>query len=322
MRLITRDDLLESILKIYTRGFQFFISKFTLSQSKRTISSFHTSKTNSSNWWIIPRIRERWNYKITGEKNISYEDYIVSKYLSNKTNLKMISLGSGICSHEFKFAKYENFTEIRCVDFSDNILKEAKQLENFNCLVFDCIDINTIELEVNSFDVVLFHSSLHHFKNIDFLLQKINNALTPSGILVVNEYVGPRRLAIEKNLKKEINTLLNSVIPKSYKKRYKTNWTKKKVTGPGLLRMLMSDPSEAVESDLILPTIHRYFKTIEEKPLGGNLCMPLFKDIAHNFITDNRETNDILDKIFYAEDEFIKTNPSNNIFGIYAKKEL
>ena len=81
--------------------------------------------------------------------------------------------------------------------------------------------------------------------------------------------------------------------------------------------MIISDPSEAVESSAILPTIHKYFKVEEEKFLGGNLLMPLFKDIAHNFVDGSDQTKEILQMVFDREETFIKTHQSDFVFGIY-----
>lgn len=323
MLLLTRDDIIETFQKIYTRGFSFIASKISLSGLKRTKSSFNSSKITSSNWWIIPKLQERRNIKISGDKNISYEDYTVKKYLSNKAGLKMISLGSGVCSHEMQFAKHKVFDEVRCVDLSENILEEAKQISvdrGLENMIYESIDINSINLKANNFDLVLFHSSLHHFKNIDTLLQKVDIALKPDGLLIINEYVGPKRLAINKKQKQEINRILKYEIPKSYRKRIKTDWLKRKVSGPGLLRMLVADPSEAVESDKILPAIHKYFDSIEEIKLGGNITMFLFKDIAHHFINNDTKTQSIIDNILNLEDKFLENNPSTNVFGIYKKK--
>jgi ubiquinone/menaquinone biosynthesis C-methylase UbiE len=279
MRIITSDDIIETFFKIYQRGLLYFFSKFTLVSTKRTKSTFNKIEIESSNWWIIPKIRERWNKIISGDNTESYEHYIVEKYFFSKENLKLLSLGSGVCSHEIQFATYKNFIEIRCVDFSEKILAEAekkakeKKLSN---MIFECTNINNIQLLDNYYDAVLFHSSLHHFKNIDLLLDKVKKTLAHDGLLIINEYVGSSRLQLKKAQIKEINRILKFEIPRNYKKRFKINITKNKVSGPGLLRMIITDPSEAIESNRIIPYIHDRFNIVEEKKLGGNLAMLVF----------------------------------------------
>lgn len=84
--------------------------------------------------------------------------------------------------------------------------------------------------------------------------------------------------------------------------------------------MIITDPSEAVESITILPNIRAKFETIEEKNLGGDLLMWVFKDISHNFLQDDAKTHEILNTTFQAEDEYLRSTRSDFIFGIYKKK--
>jgi len=50
--------------------------------------------------------------------------------------------------------------------------------------------------------------------------------------------------------------------------------------------MFLVDPSEAVDSESILPSLHENFKVLEEKKIGGDILLILLKDIAHNFLDE------------------------------------
>jgi len=323
MRLITFDDIIETYFKVYHRGFRYLFTKFSFSKNQRTKSTFNSYGIGSSNYWIIPRIRERWNLIISGDGSVSYEDYLVGKYLNGEKDLNLLSLGSGICSHEMIFAKHQCFESVKCVDFSEKILEKAEQnalVLGLKNMVFESADVSSICITPNSYDVILFHSSLHHFNNIPILLEKVRAGLKSNGLLVINEYVGPNRLQINENQINEINRLLKNEIPKDYRKRFLTNTFKNRISGSGVLRMIITDPSEAVQSSMIIPTIRGFFDVVEEKNLGGDLLMWLFKDISHHFIDDSSETNLILSKVFQAENEYLKENVGNFVFGIYRPK--
>jgi len=323
MKLITRDDFWDVYLKTVQRGFTFIISKLNPSAKSRTKSAFDNSSIASANWWNIPMVRERWNEKITGDKLLEYEEYTVAKYLSGKYNLKMLSIGSGVCSHELKFAEHSNFEEIICIDIADNLLDKAenyaKEAELKN-IKFWKRDIYKIDFDPDEFDIIMFHSSLHHFKNIqDLISTKIKKWLKPQGILLINEYVGVNRLQFKSHQISSINEGLQ-IIPIRLKKRFKSNLIKNKFYGSGYLRMIIADPSECVESSNIIPTIRKEFETIEEKAFGGNLLMNILKDISHNFISDNdKEAKAILKKLFELEDKYLEENDSDFIFGLYKK---
>jgi ubiquinone/menaquinone biosynthesis C-methylase UbiE len=323
MRLITRDDFIETYGKIYQRGVKYFFSKLSFSMKDRALSTFNEKDIVSSYAWSLLKVRQRWNELITGDKNTFYEDYFVSKYLQGRSGLRLLSLGSGVCSHELRFAAHPCFSEVKCVDFSDVVLSEAAEnaakagLEN---LIFEVDDVNNMNIPSKEYDVILFHSSLHHFKNIDVLLKKVKSGLKDNGLLVINEYVGKNRIQLSRAQVKEINRILKHEIPDAFKIRHITGLRKNSFSGPGWLRMIISDPSEAVESERILPQLHLDFIPLEEKNIGGNIVVFLLKDIAHHFDKDTEEAIFLLGKIFELEDEFLQSHPSDMVFGVYKPK--
>lgn len=322
MGLITRDDLVETYSKLYQKGISFWLSRFHPDPLKRTVGTFNHTEEDGSFWWMVPAIRRRVNKKITGDENILYENYFSNKYLDAKRGLKLLSLGCGTCSHEMRFAQQQHFSEVMCVDIAGNVLKEAQRAAvkmGLDNMKFEVLNVNEIKLPEAYYDVVLFHSSLHHFRNIEQLAgEKIYKTLKQDGLLLINEYVGPNRLQFPKEQVKAMNKVLQT-IPATYRKRYKSKLTKNSITGPGLLRMLVTDPSECVESAMILTTLHKHYKVLEEKPIGGNLLMLVYKDIAHHFMQEDKATAAILEKTFAMEDEYLVHAPPDQLFGVYQK---
>lgn len=322
-RLITPDDFIETYSKIKQRGIQFIISKFNLNAIKRTHSAFEVDRITSSNWWLIPQVHNRWNYLITGDENTGYEHFLAEKYLKDKSNLKMLSLGSGDCSHELELSKFGMFSEITCVDIVQSLLDSARSSltadhkAHFN---FICSSIYDLKMELASYDVVFFSHSLHHFKNVAHLLEHtIKPILKKDGMLVIHEYVGPDRLQFPHYQINAVNKALKE-IPKPLRIRFKRNAIKSKFYGSGLLRMIVADPSECVDSSSILPACRSLFTPIYERGFGGNLTMNVLKDIAHHFIEPSTVSTKALYKLFENEDIYLKSHESDFVFGIYKKK--
>jgi len=322
MPLITSDDIIETYSKLKQRGLSFIISKFNFNSRSRTLSAFDHNDIEASNWWNIPSIKQRWNEKISGDKNVIYENYVLDKYYPASNNLKMLSIGAGICSHEINFAKSGKFSKILCVDIAETLLDQAEikaRRENLICMEFLVTDIFKQAQSKDEYDIVLFHMSLHHFKNIQYLLLKVKEWMKSSGHLIINEYVGPNRLQYPQAQINSINKLL-SLIPNEWRSRFKTTILKKKVSGPGKIRMILADPSECVNSKSILHLIHQEFVTIEEKPLGGNLLVLGLKDIAHHFYELNEDKWKVLQELFVTEDAYLQEHDSDYFFGIYSKE--
>lgn len=323
MRLLTKDDLIETYLRFRQRGLSFILTKFNLNSHSRTKSSFQAEMLRSG-WWMVPEVQKRWNKIITGNPYQSYEEFVVKNYLSDKTGLKLLSLGCGDGTHELNFASFYNiFESIIGVDLSQNRVNKGNERalnSGLNNIKFVIGDVNNLSLENDKFDVIMFDNSLHHFKNItSFLPQIINKFLKDEGLLIINEYIGPNRLQWKELEILETNKILK-IIPEKFKIRLRSKSPKNNFSGPGWIRMIMSDPSEAVDSESIIPTLRSCCKTIYEKHYGGNVLMHVLKDISHNFMNDNEETLDILNKLFELEDKLIEIEGSSlMMFGIYKK---
>lgn len=323
MRLITLEDFRDLYLKLVQRGFTFILSKATFNSVKRTKSSFNESNIVAANWWMIPGIRSRWNQLITGSPDISYEEFISKGIFKNSEALKMVSIGSGVCSHELKIAELNPHWDIICIDFSDNLLDEArktareKKLQNIN---FVAENIYKYQLTDDYYDIVFFNSSLHHFNHIEsFIADKVVRKLKGNGMLIMHEYVGPNRMQYNKNQLIAINDCLK-LLDKKYRIMYKSRLKKNRYYGSGLIRMIVSDPTECVDSESILPTIYKHFNVILEKQLGGNILMSVLKDIAHHFVNADNENSKYLNRVIKFEDEYLENNSSDFIFGVYQKK--
>ncbi len=203
MAYLTSDDFRETYSKLKQRGLSFLLSKINVSGERRTLSAFNEKNIEGSNWWMIPAVQERWNKKITGSNIKNYEYYISEKYLLPKGKGRLLSVGCGSCSHELEIAKLCSNWEITCIDIAPNLLDEAKiSAKKEQLLNIKFIRKNVLKEEFISdpFDVILFHSSLHHFQKVEsFLKNKIYPKLKQNGLLIIHEYVGPNRLQFPKN---------------------------------------------------------------------------------------------------------------------------
>lgn len=319
-RIITVDDFIETYTKLRQRGTGFIFSKFNVNEIERAKTAFNHLEIQSANWWIIPKIKERWNLLVTGNKDITPEEFVVNTFLKNKKNLKMLSMGSGHCSSELKFAEHSNFEEILCTDIAEKPLNQAKKIseeKNLGNITFEVHDANNFLLPEKYYDIVYFRASLHHFQNVNSLLgERIKKTLKSDGVLIINEFVGPNRFQFPKYQIRAINECLK-LVPKKYRKRFKLNIYKNKVYGSGLIRMVLADPSECVDSANIIPSIHKHYKTIYEAGYGGNILKLTLKDLAHHFMELNEEKETILRNLFEFEDNYLTTHTSDFVFGIY-----
>jgi ubiquinone/menaquinone biosynthesis C-methylase UbiE len=322
MALFTYLDIVDLWFKIQERGAAYAAKKLVSNNETRIKSTWNEDDLPGSNWWQVDAVRERWNELITGNKTKIYPDYVTEKWLANASNLNMLSIGCGTGQRELEFAIYPNFANIDAFDIAPKAIEDANKTaveRGINNCNFFVGDVYNDQWPIEHYDVVLFHSSLHHFKNINAILQKVLYTLKPNGLLILNEYVGANRFQFPLSRKKIVEQIYQTAVPSQFKTRKNSSIIKNKVYFPGLLRMVISDPSEAVESETILPIMESNFKILEQKNYGGNLLTFILKDIAHHF--NKPEAQDTLQKLFKLEDELIKKEQQSDfVFAVYQKK--
>lgn len=313
------DDFVELWIKLNQRGLQFILSKFSILGKNRTISSF-TADFEHSNWWIIPLLKKRNNIFISGNTEITYEQYITEKYLENQESKVLISLGCGAGNHEIKLAELNHKLTVRGYDFSKDLIISANEkvsVKHYNNAEFYVADVYALEFENESVDYFLFNASLHHFREIsNFIKKKIYPALKKNGLIIIHEYVGPNRMQFPDEQMKYCNRCLNEIFSKENTKILLLNKFKTRCYRTGKLRMIISDPSECVDSQNIIPVLRKTFKELEFKKLGGSILMPVLKHIAHHFVEKNQ---DQLTKLIHMEDKYLETHEADFAFAIYQK---
>jgi len=323
--LVTWGDFVDLYYKAKFKGTKFILSRlFRVSLESRVATKWDVY-ASVSDFWIIPEIKKNWNRKISGDENMFYEDYFWNKYLKDQTGVNLLSIGCGDGGHERNFAKYPNFESITGIDVSQGSVDKAKRLaaEQGLSIAYLCDDFFRLDFAGKKFDVILFNASLHHFSDINGLLKNhIAPLLTQNGMVLVNEFCGPNRLQWRQSQLTEANRLLRE-IPQTYKTLLDRKSVKKKVYRPGLVRMLLNDPSEAPDSENLVAALRNNFTVVEEKPLGWNITHILLKDISHNFLKDDEETKQLIAKLIEAEDRFCASHNENDaLFGVYLKKSI
>ena len=284
------------------------LSKLTGSKQTKIADSWRHIKKPPTNWYDIPAVNEHWNLLISGRADIDYNEYISRKYFSDRKDMKALSLGCGTGHRELRWAGLGNFEKIDAYDLSINRIeyakKKAEEAGYENIINYQVGDIYGLEKLDNQYDVILMEQSLHHFSPLRNILLKMDNFLKPHGFAVINEFVGPTRFQWTDRQLDIINGLL-SVLPVKYKKKL-SGGIKNRVYRPSKLNLILSDPSEAVESSNIIPLLKDVFNVMEIKEYGGTILMMLLSEIGHNFLSGDKETRDLLDLCFNVEDVLIK----------------
>ena len=293
------------------------LRKLFQGKRKRINTAWAHTSSPPINWWDIPAVRERWNRLISGDPEVEYYEYISRKYLNGRHSLSALSIGSGTGHRELRWAEGGKFKCIDAYDLSEQrinfAIDSAEKKGLGNIIHYRIGDIYEIEMNENYYDVILLEQSLHHFSPVEDLLIRLNRFLKQDGYLIINEFVGPTRFQWTDRQLEAINGLL-SALPARYRTIWNSNSIKRKVYKPSKLRMILDDPSEAVESANILPMLNKIFNVIEVREYGGTILHMLFNGIAHNFLSQDIETRSLLDACFQVEDSLLASGDIKSDF--------
>ncbi|MDZ7620967.1 MAG: methyltransferase domain-containing protein [Candidatus Competibacteraceae bacterium] len=116
-------------------------------------------------------------------------------------------------------------------------------------------DVDCIILPSKRFDLVVGSHGIHHIFNLGGLFYQTHKSLKPNGLFVLNEWIGPCYLQIP--LRNHVLAALLLVIFVNFRKPVKI--MKVALKAYGLILPTAFDPSEACNSDELMPQLLKYF---------------------------------------------------------------
>ncbi|MEO8196748.1 MAG: class I SAM-dependent methyltransferase [Thermoanaerobaculia bacterium] len=206
------------------------------------------------------------------------------------------SLGCGAAGEEKVAARRGLFAALVGYDASPKSLEIARSsvaAEGLRQLSFAPIDLNDFALPAAAFDVVLMNMSLHHVRELRPALESVRRALAPGGVLILNEFVGPRQFQFPEAQVATVRTLL-AALPEALRQDTANGILKREYTVWPVEFWNEVDPSEAIRSDRILPEVERSFDITVRIDYGGTILNLLLENIIHNFDPQNEKDAAIL----------------------------
>jgi SAM-dependent methyltransferase len=167
---------------------------------------------------------------------------------------------------------------------------------------------------------VYFFQSLHHIEALEHVLQQCRQALRPSGLLLVNEFVGPSRFQWTPQQIDMANALLG-LIPKELRRDLSDGGLKTGVVRPSVEHMIRSDPSESVRSGEIERLVKQYFEVVGEWNWGGTLNHLVFQNIAGNFNPQNAFHQAIVELLIHHENALISAGVLPSDFKVFLARQ-
>jgi SAM-dependent methyltransferase len=194
------------------------------------------------------------------------------------------------------------------IDYSAELLKEARSAAASLPIRYEQANINTDALPNDDFDLVVNHAAGHHITMLNRVFREISVLLPVDGWFISFDYVGPHR-----------NQWSIDAWDAAWKinKRLPEN-VRQSLVYPNIPLMLATDPTEAVHSELILHMTDRYFRIEELVPLGGAIAYPLLTHNSQIFgLHDLNERERWGQYLLDRDEEYLSEHPESSLFAYF-----
>ncbi len=260
-------------------------------------------------WNDLDAVVRRLNQRISGDPSVPWYEHFAGKTGRSFERALILNCGNGWVERELLASGL--IREAVGIDYADDLLHEASAAAAADGLPLTYVqaNVNDAVFPDGAFDLVVNHAAAHHIAAIDRVFREICRVLPEDGWFVSYDYVGPHRNQYGPAAW-DAAWSLNGEIPASLRQDLQY---------PHLPTMLVTDPTEAIHSELIVETLRRYFTVSEFTPLGGALAYPLLTHNARLFeAEDPVERAEWIDRIMEADNRFLAEHPDSTLFAYFA----
>ena len=263
------------------------------------------------NWWHSSIIRQHINRIVCGEPHPAASGGLMRRaqqVLDGRTLTKGISVGSAAGLKEMRLI--QNGVVERFVLYELSAERVQRGAENArrrgieDRITFRNEDPFETGVE-EQFELVHWNNSLHHMLDVEAAVKWSRAVLKPGGLLLMDDYVGPNRFQWSPTALQLANAV-RTTLPEKYFANpfdgHRNRMLSRRVRRPNPRKLAKEDPSEAVQSEQILPSIRKYFPSAEITPTGGVIYQLVLNHIIHNFDEDDTDDRALLSALLVVDE--------------------
>ena len=222
-------------------------------------------------WMNHPAVRAAINRRVTGDPRVWPIAWLREVAGGRVPFARTLSIGSGLGNFERTLVELGIVRHVTGIEASAEMTERAARSASVagfeERISYRAADARVVLREARELDAVFFHASLHHFERPADVLALVRRALSPRGILYLDEYAGPSR--------------------EEWRWRDLVRWNAVYWRLPAAVRRTKivrrpinrSDPTEAIASSRILAGVEEHFRVLARRDYGGNLLAPIYPSL-------------------------------------------
>ena len=258
---------------------------------KGWLRSLLRSRQFGTGWWhnsfVVREVNRRICGKAVDGRGMGIVEWLKEAYGHLLPLEKGISVGCGDGSKEALLLRAGIVLRFDLYEFSENSIRNgralARRLGLSDCMHFFLGDAAEEVNRPEIYDLVAWNDALHHMSDVSEALAWSRRILRPGGILAMDDFVGPTRWQWPDH-QLELAAVVRDALPLRYRALPGSpfKYPPYRVERPTLAAMIERDPSEAADSDNILPALAEHFPGAVVHKTGGVVYHLALHEAMHN----------------------------------------
>jgi SAM-dependent methyltransferase len=243
-------------------------------------------------WWQSPTIIRHLNRVICGEPiEGAYSGLTECLRRKNPNGWdRGISIACGDGSKEMRLIKAGLVRHFDLFEITAERVERGKHLAERQRIA-DRVTFHTcdaFEEDLGSYDLVYWNNALHHMLDTSAAVKWSFDHLRTGGTFVMDDYVGPNRLQWT-NRELDVAEGIRLMLPERYRRDplAPENELPLRPLPATVDVMMRRDPTEAADSENIIPAVRQYFPAAEITFTGGVIYHVALNDVIANFTEED-----------------------------------
>ena len=266
-------------------------------------------------WNELPIVKAHIHRRISGDPDIDLFTHFADRVPQTFLRALILNCGNGWVERDL-FAR-GMIAEAIGIDCSESLLDDARSSAHDVGFPADyyLMDVNSAAFPTESVDLAVNYAAGHHIACLDRVFRTVCEILPDDGWYLGYDYVGPHRNQYGAEAWDEI-WRVNELLPSHLRQA---------LAYPHLPTMLLTDPTEAIHSELVLRVFRRYFEEVEYVSVGGAIAYPLLTFNDGIFAAPEEEQTPWVQQVLDADVRFLESHPDSSLFTYFTgrpKKEV
>ncbi|MEO0479810.1 MAG: class I SAM-dependent methyltransferase [Planctomycetota bacterium] len=277
----------------------------------------HTAGSNEGNFLNHPVVQNYLALRSSGTNAQQLEVVIAEVKARTAPGDRILSVGVGPASKEIAIAGLIPDRIFVGLDLAEQALRkgrEAARAAGVTNLELIPGDFNALDLEPKTYRAILGLGAIHHVEALEDFWAACRSALIEDGVVMAQEYIGPNRFQWTDAQFEAADRALQT-LPDRFKPHHQRAYR----MDPD--RLAKVDPSEAVRSADILPTLRAAdYEVLGFAGAGCALLQPVLMEQIQAFDATDWSHNLKLAELFAEEDRLMREGVLRDDFcGFIAK---